>query len=92
MPKMRTAMIVHAGVPVNAVVLPPDPAAAAAYCANFHGVCVVPDPEDEYGTESLTLTGCVALEVTGMDPKPGLGSGWTYVDGEWVAPPAPEQE
>ena len=34
-----------------------------------------------------------AVEVTGLDPQPGLGTGWTY-DGEWVAPvpaePAPE--
>ena len=91
MPQMRTAMIVHDGVPVNAVVLPADPAAAAAYCAGFDGVCVVPDPEDEYGTEWLTLTGCVAVEVTDEDPKPGLGAGWTYAGGGWT-PPAVEAE
>jgi hypothetical protein len=89
---LRSAIIVHGIQPVNAIVLPADASAAAAYCANFDGVCVVRDSEDEYGTEWLTLTGCLAVEVTGMDPMPGLGSGWSYVDGEWVAPPAPEQE
>jgi len=35
-----------------------------------------------------------AVEVTGLDPQPGVGTGWTY-DGEWVAPvpaePTPEE-
>ena len=71
------------------VVLPSNPAAAALYCANFDGNCVVPDVSDEYGTTFVTLTGCVAVEVTGMDPLPGVNSGWTYEAGEWVAPPEP---
>jgi hypothetical protein len=29
------------------------------------------------------------VEVTGFDPMPGVGNGWTYVDGEWVAPVVP---
>jgi hypothetical protein len=29
-----------------------------------------------------------AVEVTGLDPQPGVGTGWTY-DGEWVAPVVP---
>lgn len=29
-------------------------------------------------------------EVTGMDPKPGVGNGWTFVDGVWVSPIEPE--
>jgi hypothetical protein len=29
-----------------------------------------------------------AVEVTGLDPMPGIGTGWTY-DGEWVAPVTP---
>jgi hypothetical protein len=33
-----------------------------------------------------------AVEVTGLDPMPGLGLGWTYVDGAWVAPVTPEPE
>lgn len=32
----------------------------------------------------------LCVEITGMDPMPGLGAGWTYVDGEWIAPPKPE--
>ena len=31
-----------------------------------------------------------AVEVTNMSPRPGLGAGWTYVDGEWVTPVPPE--
>ena len=92
MPQMRSAIIVKDGHPVNAIVLPPDPAAAAAYCANFNGTCVIPDPSDEYGTDFVTLTGCVAVEVTGMAPMPGVGSGWTFVEGEWVAPVDPDGE
>jgi hypothetical protein len=92
MPQLRTAIIVHGVEPVNTVVLSPDAAAAAAYCANFDGKCVVADSSDEYGTEFVTLTGCVAVEVTGMDPMPGVGSGWTFVDGEWVAPAEPDDE
>jgi hypothetical protein len=92
MPQLRTAIIVHGTEPVNTVVLSPDAAAAAAYCVNFDGNCVVPDPTDEYGTDFVTLTGCVAVEVTGMDPMPGVGTGWAYVDGEWVAPAEPDSE
>jgi len=29
------------------------------------------------------------VEVTGMDPMPGVDNGWTYVDGAFVAPPVP---
>jgi hypothetical protein len=38
----------------------------------------------------ITLTGCLAVDVTGLDPQPGLGTGWTYVNGAWVAPVVPE--
>jgi hypothetical protein len=31
-----------------------------------------------------------AVEATGLDPMPGLGVGWKYVDEEWVTPPAPQ--
>lgn len=27
------------------------------------------------------------VEVTGMKPRPGVDTGWTYVDGAFVAPP-----
>ena len=30
-----------------------------------------------------------AVEVTDLDPMPGVGNGWVF-DGEWVAPPVPE--
>lgn len=35
-----------------------------------------------------------AIEVTGLDPMPGIGTGWTYVKGKWVSPilPAPTIE
>jgi hypothetical protein len=89
MPQLKTAIIVHDTTPVNTVVLPPSAEDAAAYCANFDGICIVPDPDDGYGTDFLTLTGCVAVEVTGADPMPGVGTGWTYVDGEWLAPSEP---
>jgi hypothetical protein len=90
MPKMRVAAIVHGSDVVNSVVLPPG-AAADAYLAAFDGVTVVADLSDEYGVEFVTLTGCLALEVTDLDPRPGIASGWTYVDGEWVAPPVVEE-
>jgi hypothetical protein len=92
MPQLRTAIIVHGTEPVNIVVLPPDPAGAAAYCSTFDGVCVVPDPSDEYGVDFLTLTGCVAVEVTGLDPMPSVGTGWTLVGSEWIAPVQPDEE
>jgi hypothetical protein len=30
-----------------------------------------------------------AVEVTGLDPMPGVSTGWTYVNKKWVAPIAP---
>ena len=30
-----------------------------------------------------------AVEVTGLDPMPGVGNGWNYVKGAWVAPVPP---
>lgn len=35
-----------------------------------------------------------AVEVTSLTPQPGVGSGWTYVNGEWLAPvpPVPTRE
>ena len=40
----------------------------------------------------FAATGVVCVEITDLDPKPGLGIGWKLVDGEWVAPPSPEPE
>ena len=35
-----------------------------------------------------------AVEVTGLDPMPGLGTGWTYVSKAWIpaVPPPPTVE
>jgi hypothetical protein len=30
------------------------------------------------------------VEVTGMNPMPGVDAGWSYVKGKWVAPVVPE--
>ena len=30
-----------------------------------------------------------AVDVTGLNPMPGVGNGWTYVSGSWVAPVPP---
>lgn len=30
-----------------------------------------------------------AVEVTGLDPQPGLGTGWTYLEGIWIEPVSP---
>jgi len=42
---------------------------------------------DGPGGDALLSDTCV--EITDLDPKPGLGIGWTYVDGEFIAPPVP---
>lgn len=36
--------------------------------------------------------GVVCVEITDLDPKPGLGMGWQYIDGEWIAPPEPDPD
>jgi len=84
MAKMTTVIIVKDTEPVNTIVL--DTAAAADWFTNYDGTCVVPDPEDDFQTEFITLTGCIAVDVTGLDPMPGVNTGWAYVNGEWVAP------
>lgn len=84
MAKIVSVVIVKDTEPVNAVCLSSD--TAAAWLAGYDGVAVVADPEDDFGTEFITLTGCVAVDVTALDPMPGVGNGWSYVDGVWVAP------
>jgi len=37
--------------------------------------------------DALLSNSCV--EVTNLDPQPGVGNGWTYVEGEFVPPPVP---
>jgi hypothetical protein len=90
MTKMSTVVIVKGTEPVNTIVLTED--TVSDWIANYDGKCVVPDSEDDFGTEFITLTGCIAVDVTGLDPMPGVGTGWTYVDGAWVAPVTPETE
>lgn len=82
---IRQAIIVHGTEPVSSIVLPAD-AEGDVYVAEYDGTIVVPDIEDEYGEEYLTLTGCLLVEVTGMEPMPGVGNGWTYVDGVLISP------
>ena len=88
MAKMVTAVIVKDTVPVNSLVLSSDN--ADEWFENYDGTCIVPDPEDDFDTKFITLTGCLAVDVTGLDPMPGVGVGWTYVDGVWISPPVPE--
>ena len=47
-------------------------------------VIVIPDGPDG---DALLSDSCV--EITDLDPKPGLGIGWTFVDGAFVQPPTP---
>ena len=49
-------------------------------------VNVIVIPEGADGDAMLSST-CV--EITHLDPKPGLGNGWTYANGEFVPPPPP---
>jgi len=37
--------------------------------------------------DALLSESCV--EITDLSPQPGVGIGWTYVDGEFVPPPPP---
>lgn len=90
MAKMSTVMIVKGIEPVNSVCLTSDN--VASWLASYDGTCVILDPDDDFGTDFITLTGCIAVDVTGMDPMPGVGNDWTYVDGVWVAPVIPEPE
>ena len=41
------------------------------------------------GAEGDALLSDSCVEITDLDPKPGLGLGWTFVDGAFVAPPVP---
>jgi hypothetical protein len=88
MAKMITAIIVKGTEPVNVVALSSED--AADWFANYDGTSVVPDPNDDFGTEFVTLKGCKAFDVTDLDPMPGVGNGWKYVKGEWVAPEGSE--
>jgi hypothetical protein len=41
------------------------------------------------GPDGDALLSDTCVEITGLDSKPGLGIGWTYVDGAFVPPPVP---
>lgn len=84
MAKMKTVIIVKDTEPVNSVALSSNN--AEAWLASYDGTTVVPDPEDDFGTDFITLTDCIAVDVTGLDPMPGVGNGWSYIDGAWVEP------
>jgi hypothetical protein len=52
---------------------------------------VIPDGKDG---DKILKENPTWVEVTGMDPQPGVDNGWTYVNKKWVAPepvsPTPE--
>ena len=49
--------------------------------------CVaIPDGPDG---DALLAENPTWVEVTGLDPMPGVGAGWKYEKGLWVAPPPP---
>jgi hypothetical protein len=43
----------------------------------------------EEGAKGDAMLSESCVEITHLDPKPGLGLGWTYVDGAFVPPPVP---
>lgn len=84
MAKKIIAVIVKDTEPIDSIVLSSDN--AAEWFANYDGTCIIPDPDDDFQQNWIEVAGCVAVNVTGLDPMPGIGIGWTYVDGVWVAP------
>jgi hypothetical protein len=84
MSKMSIIILVKDTEPVNTLCFKSED--VSKWLAKYDGTCVVPDPDDDFKEKFVTLTGCVAVDVTGLDPQPGLDTGWTYVDGEWIAP------
>lgn len=88
MSKMSTLILVKDTEPVNTLCFRQED--VTDWLAGYDGTCVVLDPEDDFNENFITLTGCIAVDVTGLDPQPGVGSGWTYVKGAWVAPVVPE--
>ncbi len=88
MSKMSTLILVKDTEPRNTLCFKSED--VTDWLATYDGTCVIPDPEDDFQENFITLTGCIAVDVTGLDPMPGVGSGWTYVNGAWVAPVVPE--
>jgi hypothetical protein len=87
MSKMSTLILVKDTEPRNTLCFKSED--VTDWLDGYDGTCVVPDPEDDFQENFITLTGCIAVDVTGLDPMPGVGSGWTYVNGAWVAPVVP---
>jgi hypothetical protein len=54
--------------------------AAVLFGSDIVNVIVIPDGED-----GNALLSDLCVEITGLDPKPGLGLGWTFVGGRFVA-------
>jgi hypothetical protein len=84
MSNMSIVVIVKDTQPVGAFCFRSED--VADWLATYDGTCVVPDPEDDFRKNFITLTGCIAVDVTGLDPQPGLGNGWTYVNETWISP------
>jgi hypothetical protein len=88
MSKMSIIVLVKDTEPMNTLCFKQED--VADWLAGYDGTCVVPDPEDDFNEDFITLTGCLAVDVTGLDPMPGVGTGWKYVKGAWIAPVVPE--
>ena len=41
------------------------------------------------GADGDALLSATCVEITDLDPKPGLGLGWKFVKGKFVPPPVP---
>jgi hypothetical protein len=87
MSKMSTLILVKDTEPRNTLCFKSED--VTDWLAGYDGTCVVADPEDDFNENFITLTGCIAVDVTGLEPQPGVGLGWTYVNGAWVAPVVP---
>lgn len=88
MAKMKIIVIVNGVEPVNTVALDSD--YYLEWLANYNGETVIPDPNDDFKTNFLTLNNCIAVDVTDLNPMPGIGTGWKYIDKKWVASPSLE--
>lgn len=82
MSKMSTLILVKNTEPRNILCFKSED--VADWLATYDGTCVVPDPEDEFKKNFITLTGCIAVDITDLNPMPGVDNGWAYVDNAWV--------
>lgn len=63
----------------------------AAVISNEEIINVIVIPQGEEGDKYLSENPDV-VDITDMDPMPGIGIGWKYVDGEFVQPKASKEE